>query len=138
MYKLVSIGDKLTIGAEDGSAGEVTVADIQFGVGDDTSIRGQAVITVEDQNGDIYRYIGSSFIDDILEEGMVEESKKPVVAEAVRQPAGTFWVNQLVSVREASTNKKVDTGLVTKVDHKAIHIGEEVYEFAKYDILALG
>lgn len=133
MYKLVSIGDKLTIGAEDGSAGEVTVTDIQFGVGDDMSIRGQAVITVEDQNGDTYRYIGSSFIDSIL-----EESKKPVVAEAVRQPAGTFWVNQLVSVREASTNKKVDTGLITKVDHKAIHIGEEVYEFAKYDVLALG
>lgn len=133
MYKLVSIGDKLTIGAEDGSAGEVTVTDIQFGVGDDMSIRGQAVITVEDQNGDTYRYIGSSFIDNIL-----EESKKPVVAEAVRQPAGTFWVNQLVSVREASTNKKVDTGLITKVDHKAIHIGEEVYEFAKYDVLALG
>lgn len=66
-----------------------------------------------------------------------ESAYKQSLVEAYTMPAVVVQVGQMVAVFEKNTNKKVDTGVVTKADRESVTICGESYDRDEYSWMVL-
>lgn len=135
--QMYNINDRVKLRAEDGAEKEVTILAVQVGVGD--GMNGEAVVTVQDDDMQEYRVLGSTFARSLVERvGKPAASAQGLQTESISMPSGSFWRGQLVQVYDRGTNNRVDMGNITQLCKTAICVNGEEYGFDKYSFLAIG
>lgn len=136
--QLYKVGDEITL-EEWGESALYLITDIAVG-GPGSGMEGEAILTVRRlaPPHETFRIRGTTFLQQLLEEGAQPGSRKSPLVEQVTLPAGSFWVNQYVEVRDKSTNKKVDSGNITELSRDHVTLCGQEYPFKDYSVLALG